>query len=80
MFQIMRKLGGESSSSSGSLLKSVGKGVILAEVAAFFGCYMVWRKLNRDQSFRLEAFQRYPPLLEAYYTVGDTFDPDNKIR
>ena len=32
-----------------SLAKRFGKAFILAEVAGFFGCYFLWRKLNRDQ-------------------------------
>ena len=41
---------------------------------------MIWRRLNREQDFRLQAAQTFPPLLEAYYMVGDAFDPTNKIR
>ena len=83
-----------------SLAKRFGKAFILAEVAGFFGCYFLWRKLNRDQvlcdralrcydvyviilifqDFRLVARDSYPPLLETYYQIGETIDPDNRIR
>ena len=75
----MRNPGGNSSSVS-SRLRSAGKLFIAAEVIGFLGCYMFWRKLNRDQDFRYQASITYPPLLEAYYTVGETIDPNNKIR
>ena len=75
----MRNLGGKASSGS-SKLKTAGKCFIAAEVIGFLGCYMFWRKLNRDQDFRYQASVTYPPLLEAYYTVGETIDPNNKIR
>ena len=76
---MMRNPGGSSSSGS-SRLKTAGKWFIAAEVLGFLGCYMFWRKLNRDQDFRYQASVTYPPLLEAYYTVGETIDPNNKIR
>ena len=71
---MMRNLG------SSSRLKTAGKLFIAAEVMGFLGCYFFWRKLNRDQDFRYQASVTYPPLLEAYYTVGETIDPNNKIR
>ena len=74
----MRNLG--SSSSTSSRLRSAGKLFIAAEVVGFLGCYVLWRKLNRDQDFRYEASHTYPPLLEAYYSLGETIDPGNKIR
>ena len=72
---MMRNLGGGSSK-----LKTAGKLFVAAEVLGFLGCYMFWRKLNRDQDFRYQASVTYPPLLEAYYTVGESIDPSNKIR
>ena len=39
----------KNSKKSVSFMKSFGKAFIAAEVAAFFGCYFFWRKLNRDQ-------------------------------
>ena len=76
---MMRKPGASSSSWS-NRLKTAGKWFIAAEVMGLLGCYMFWRKLNRDQDFRYQASITYPPLLEAYYTVGETIDPNNKIR
>ena len=76
---MMRNPGGSSSSGS-SWLRTAGKWVIAAEVLSVLGCYMFWRKLNRDQDFRYQASVTYPPLLEAYYTVGESIDPSNKIR
>ena len=72
---MMRNLG-----SGSSKLKTAGKLFVAAEVLGFLGCYMFWRKLNRDQDFRYQASVTYPPLLEAYYTVGESIDPSNKIR
>ena len=39
----------KNSKKSVSFMKSFGKAFIAAEVAAFFGCYFFWRKLNKDQ-------------------------------
>jgi len=57
-----------------------GKAFIAAEFIGFVGCYFLWRKLNRDQEFRLEAYKKYPPLVEMYYQIGETIDSNNQIR
>ena len=32
------------------------------------------------QEFRFTAFQSFPPALELYYQIGETIEPENKIR
>jgi len=63
-----------------NLLKKFTGAVIAMEAATVLGTYLVWRRLNRDQEFRFTAFQSFPPALELYYQIGETIEPENKIR
>lgn len=62
------------------IFKRFGAAFIAAEGLGLFGSYFVWRKLNRDQDFRLTAYHSYPWALEMYYKMGEAIEPENKIR
>lgn len=54
-----------------SAAKSLFRGVIYFELAAFFGTYYLWKRMNSSQDFRFKVKQNFPSILEGYYTLGE---------
>ncbi len=65
-----------------STIKSFGKTILALEVAAFVGLYAFYRKTNRDPEFRFLLATRPGghEVLELYYQLGETLNPELKIR
>lgn len=61
------------------LFAKFGGAIIAVEVAAFLGCWYTWRRLNKDQDFRLRAHHSFPWVLESYYALGETMDEKHKL-
>ena len=63
--------------------KKLLKAVILAELAAFLGCYLFYSKTNRDPEFRYKLYTSGATgfgILEAYYKLGETLNSELKIK
>ncbi|GJQ74964.1 hypothetical protein Trydic_g9590 [Trypoxylus dichotomus] len=43
----------------------------VAEGLFFVGCYGVWHKLNTDRSFRKYMHNRFPSILDYYYSLSE---------
>lgn len=75
-----------SSDKSVDQLKSFGKkifkGAIYLEVLAFLGCYVFYRKTNRDPEFRYKLYTHRAGygILQSYYKMGETMNSELKIR
>ena len=55
--------------------KKLLKGAVVAELVCFIGCYLFYRKTNRDPEFRYKLYIFGTPgyeILQAYYTLGQT--------
>jgi len=67
-----------------SIAKSIFKGAIYLEAAAFLGCYMFYRKTNRDPEFRYRLYSSPSgysrAFLQLYYQLGETFNSELKIK
>ena len=58
------------------------KGAIILEVLAFVGCYIFYRKTNRDPEFRYKLYTNRAGrgILQSYYKIGETLNSELKIR
>ena len=67
-----------------SIGKRLFKGAIYLEAAAFIGCFLFYRKTNRDPEFRYRLYSSESgysrAILQLYYQLGETIDSDLKIR
>ncbi|XP_072383466.1 uncharacterized protein [Diabrotica undecimpunctata] len=61
-------------------LKRGAVALFVIEGASFVGSYFLWYRVNTDRDTRKYLYQNYPSVLEAYYKIGETFDPQNQIR
>lgn len=63
-----------------SFIKRGAAFLLGAELIAFSGCYYVYHRMNTDRDFRYYMNNNYPFGLEAYYSVGEFFQPLNQTR
>ena len=66
-----------------SVVKKIFKGGIVLEVVGFIGCYMWYRKTNRDPEFRYKLYSHSSytnGMLQTYYMIGETFNSELKTR
>ena len=61
-------------------LYKVGKWAVILELTAVLGSYIIWRRTNRDQNFRLTLHRNCPPVLDAYYRMGELMDKSYNMR
>lgn len=54
-----------------SVVKSIFKGFIYIEIVVFLGSYLLWKRMNDSQEFRLYMKNSYPTVLEGYYSLGE---------
>ena len=53
---------------------------LAAEIVAIAGSYFVWNRMNRSRSFRKTVLEKFPYILEGYYSLGEKLDSTNNIR
>ncbi|KAM5163810.1 protein CEBPZOS [Mantella aurantiaca] len=54
-----------------SLVRKVAKGLLLVELAALFGVYALYIKMDSSQGFRYTMNRRLPSVLEVYYKSNE---------
>ncbi|CAB0035690.1 unnamed protein product [Trichogramma brassicae] len=56
------------------------KYLIAAEVVVCANCYLVWRQLNHSQDFRFYFHQKFPRILDYFYSIGELQNKNYKVR
>ncbi|CAL8111266.1 unnamed protein product [Orchesella dallaii] len=60
------------------IFKRLVGGVVVFELLAFGGSFLVWYKLNNSREFREKAKTSAPWALEIYYKMGEIMNSKNK--
>jgi hypothetical protein len=57
-------------------------GLVILELSALFGSYLLYRKTNHDPEFRYKLYRTKGlyPMLESYYKLGETLNSESNIR
>jgi hypothetical protein len=53
---------------------------VAIEIAVAGASYLVWNRMNTNQSFRKYMRDSYPSILDGYYKLGETLDSTNRTR
>jgi len=53
---------------------------IVFELAGAIGGYFVWKKMEKDQRFRLQVYQLSPSSLGLYYNVVESLDKMSNLN
>ncbi|KAK8384545.1 hypothetical protein O3P69_014252 [Scylla paramamosain] len=63
-----------------SLVKKGATALFVLEVGVFAGLYYVYHRMNTDRDFRYYMKNNYSTGLEAFYTVGEFMNSEDRTR
>lgn len=53
---------------------------ISVEIVAVAASYLVWNRMNNSRDFRKSMNDKFPYLLEVYYSIGEKFNKTDNTR